>query len=325
MVTRRTCLQAGAVAAGLVAAPRLTHAAFPDRPIRLMLGFAAGGTVDAVGRILAQALGPQLGQQVIVDNRPGAANSLAASVVVRAEPDGHTLLHGAFSHAVAPALVPLTYDTLSDLVGVSQIASVPLLLFAGSNTSFHNVADVVAAARARPATITFASSGPGSSAHLAAELLSRQTGVSFVHVPYRGGGQAVQALLAGDVQLLWDTPQSGTLGLVEERRLRPLAVMGPARLPAFPNVPAIGEAGLGGNLEVQAWQGILVRSGTPPDVVAALHGAITRAMHDADVRERIRAVGVEPMATESAAFTAFFRAETLRWTDIARRAGITAQ
>jgi tripartite-type tricarboxylate transporter receptor subunit TctC len=328
LTRRRVAALAGGLAAS-VAAPRIAAAKFPERPLRIMVGFAAGGTVDTIARILAQALAPILGQQVIVENRPGASTSLAASAVVRGDPDGHTLLFGVFSHAAAPALVHLTYDTLADLTAVSQVASVPLFMFAAGNAPFRSVADVVAAAKANPETVTYGSGGVGSSAHLAAELFARRAGVRLVHVPYRGGGPAVQSLLSGDVQILWDTPQPATRDYIMEGRLRALAVMGRARLAAYPSIPAIGEAGLeaglGDDLEVQAWQGVLVRSGTPPELIIELHRAIVAAMTLPETRARVEALAVEPMATDPEAFGAFFRAEVLRWTEVARRAGITAQ
>jgi tripartite-type tricarboxylate transporter receptor subunit TctC len=147
----------------------------------------------------------------------------------------------------------------------------------------------------------------------------------MVHVPYRGGGPAVQSLLSGDVQILWDTPQPGTRSYLDQGQLRALAVMGRTRLPAYPEIPAIGETGVGDDLEVQAWQGVLVRSGTPPELIELLHRAIVRAMTQPETRSRIETLAVEPMATDPAAFGAFFRSEVLRWTEVARRAGITAQ
>lgn len=290
-----------------------------------MVGFAAGGTVDTIARILAQAMSPMLGQPVVVENRPGASASLAAGAVAHAAPDGHTLLFGVFSNAVAPALMHLNYDTLADLTAVSQVASVPLFMFAAGSSSFRNVADVVAAAKKTPATVTYASGGVGSSAHLAAELFARRADITLVHVPYRGGAPAVQSLLAGDVSLLWDTPQPATRAYIDEGRLRALAVMAPARLAAYPEIPAINEAGLGDDLVVQAWQGVLVRTGTPPDLIDRLYRAIAQAIAEREPRARIAALAVEPMATSPAEFTAFFRTEVLRWTDVARRAGITAQ
>jgi tripartite-type tricarboxylate transporter receptor subunit TctC len=325
-ITRRNMgrLVAGAVA-GLVATPRIARAVFPERTLHIMVGFGAGGTVDTIARILAQVIGPLLGQTVIVENRPGASASIAANAVVQAAPDGHTLLFAVFSHAVAPALVHLNYDTLKDLTAVSQVASVPLFMFAAGKSPYRSVADVVNAAKAAPDTVTYASGGVGSSAHFAAELLARRAGIKLVHVPYRGGAPAVQSLLAGEVSLLWDTPTPATHSFVDEGKLRALAVMSGKRLAGFPEVPAIGELGMGDGLEVEAWQGVLVRSGTPPAVVDVLYRAIAQGMALPETRQRIEAMAVEPMATDPATFGAFFRSEVTRWTDVARGAGIQAQ
>jgi tripartite-type tricarboxylate transporter receptor subunit TctC len=290
-----------------------------------MVGFGAGGTVDTIARIVAQAIGPILGQSVIVENRPGGSGSIAANVVVQAPADGHTLLFGLFSHAVAPALMKLNYDTIGDLIAVSQVASVPLLLFASETSPYHSVADVVAAAKAKPDTVTYASGGVGSSAHLGGELFARKVGIKLVHVPYRGGAQTVQSLLSGEVELMWDTPAPTTHSFVADGKLRALAVMSNKRLSSFPDVPAIGELGYGNDLEVQAWQGVLVRSGTPAAIVDTLYHAIAKGMALDDPRQRIAAMAVEPMATDPAAFEAFFTSEVKRWTDVARTAGIQAQ
>ena len=320
-LTRRTLLLS---TAGL-ALPRLARAAFPERTMRILVGFAAGGTVDTIARILANALGPILGQQVIVENKPGGSGSIAANAAIHAEPDGHTLLFGIFSLAVAPALAKLSYDTTRDLTAVSQVASVPLLMFAGGNTPYSTVADVVAAAKAAPGTITYATGGVGSSSHMAAELFSRRAGITLVHVPFRGSAAAIQSLISGDVQLLWDTPNPTTGDFIARKQLKSLAVMTRARLPAYQGVPAIGEVGLGDDLEVQAWQGVLVRSGTAPAIIATLHKGIVQAMSLPETRTRIEAMSVEPMATDPAAFEAFFKSEVARWTEVARRAGLSAQ
>jgi tripartite-type tricarboxylate transporter receptor subunit TctC len=183
----------------------------------------------------------------------------------------------------------------------------------------------VSAAKAAPETVTYASGGVGSSAHLAAELLSRRAGIKLVHVPFRGGPPAAQAVIAGDVSLLWDTPTPATRSYLDENRLRALAVMSNKRLPNFPEVPAIGELGIGGGLEVQAWQGVLVRSGTSPETIDALYRVISMAMALPDTKNRIEGMAVEPMATDPASFNAFFRSEVMRWTEVARGAGIQAQ
>lgn len=325
VMTRRSFTGLGAGGAALLAAPRIARAAFPERTIRIMVGFGAGGTVDTIARIVAQAIGPILGQSVIVENRPGGSGSIAANAVVQAPADGHTLLFGLFSHAVAPALMKLNYDTIGDLTAVSQVASVPLFLFASETSPYHSVADVVAAAKAKPDTVTYASGGVGSSAHLGGELFARKLGIKLVHVPYRGGAQTVQSLLSGEVELMWDTPAPTTHSFVADGKLRALAVMSNKRLSSFPDVPAIGELGYGNDLEVQAWQGVLVRSGTPAPIVDTLYHAIAKGMALDDPRQRIAAMAVEPMATDPAAFEAFFASEVKRWTEIARAAGIQAQ
>ena len=324
-ITRRTFAGLTAGGAALLAAPRMVRAAFPERTIRIMVGFGAGGTVDTIARVVAQAIGPTLGQSVIIENRPGGSGSIAANAVVQAPADGHTLLFGVFSHAVAPALMKLNYDTIGDFTAVSQIASVPLFLFASEKSPYHSVADVVAAAKAQPGTVTYASGGVGSSAHLGAERFARKVGIELVHVPYRGGAQTVQSLFSGDVELMWDTPAPTTHSDVADGKLRALAVMSNKRLSSFPDVPAIGELGYGNDLEVQAWQGVLVRSGTPAAIIDTLYQAIAKGMALDDTTQRIAAMAVEPMATDPAAFEAFFTREVRRWTDVARAAGIQAQ
>jgi tripartite-type tricarboxylate transporter receptor subunit TctC len=325
VMTRRTFTRFGAGGAALLAAPRIACAAFTERTIRIVVGFGAGGTVDTIARIVAQAIGPILGQSVIVENRPGGSGSIAANAVVQAPADGHTLLFGLFSHAVAPALMKLNYDTIGDLTAVSQVASVPLFLFASETSPYHSVADLVAAAKAKPDTVTYASGGVGSSAHLGGELFARKVGIKLVHVPYRGGAQTVQSLLSGEVELMWDTPAPTTHSFVADGKLRALAVMSNKRLSSFPDVPAIGELGYGNDLEVQAWQGVLVRSGTPAAIVDTLYHAIAKGMALDDPRQRIAAMAVEPMATDPATFEAFFTSEVKRWTDVTRTAGIQAQ
>ena len=327
-LTRRAFTGSSFAAGGaaLLAAPRASPARrFPERTIRVMVGFDAGGTVDTTARIMAQAMGPILGQNVIVENRPGGGGGIAANVVMQAPADGHTLLFGVFSHAVAPALMKLNYDTLKDLTGVSQTASVPLFVLASEQSSYRSVGDIVAAAKQKPGAVTYATGGVGSSAHLGAELFARKAGIELVHVPYRGGAQTAQSLLSGDVELMWDTPQPTTHSFVADGKLRALAVMSNKRLPNFPDVPAIGELGYGQDLEVQAWQGVLVRSGTPTDIIDTLYHAIAKGMALDDPKQRIAAMAVDPMATDPAAFEAFFTSEVKRWTDVARAAGIQAQ
>ena len=324
LISRRS-LTLSAMAVAFAGLPRGAGAAFLERPVRILVGFAAGGTVDAVARVLANGMGPILGHPAIVENKPGGSGSIAANAAITAAPDGYTLLFGIFSLAVAPALVKLNYDTTRDLTAVSQVASVPLFMLTVGKSPFRSVADVVTAAKAAPETITYASGGVGSSGHMAAELFARRAGIRLIHVPYRGSAPATQALVAGEVQLLWDTPTPTMRAFIAQGQLRALAVMTQARLPAFAGIPAISEAGLGGDLEVQAWQGVLVRTGTPREVIATLNRAVVQAMNEPETRQRIAAIGVEPMATSPEAFEAFFKAEVARWTVVAQRAGLKAQ
>ena len=325
LISRRGLTLSVMAAAAVAGLPRGARAAFPERPLRILVGFAAGGTVDAVARVLANGMSPMLGQQVIVENKPGGSGSIAANAAVAAEPDGHTLLFGIFSLAVAPALTKLSYDTARDLTAVSQVASVPLFMLTAGQSPYRSVADLIAAAKAAPDTITYASGGVGSSAHMAAELFTRRAGIRLIHVPFRGSAPAMQALVAGQVQMLWDTPTPAMREFIAQEKLRALAVMTQARLPAYPDIPAIGEVGLGSDLDVQAWQGVLVRAGTPPALIATLNRAVVETMSQSDTRQRIAAIGVEPMATSPEAFDAFFKTEVARWTAVAQRAGISAQ
>ena len=209
---------------------------------------------------------------------------------------------------------------------MSQVAGVPLFMFAAGKSPFESVADAVAAAKAAPNTVSYATGGAGSSGHLAAELFARRAGVTLVHVPFRGSPPAIQSLISGDVQLLWDTPTAATRGYIEQKQMKALAVMTRTRLPAFRDIPAIGEAGLGDDLDVQAWQGVLVRAGTPPEIDRdAAQGDRAGDGACPTRRARIEAMSVEPMATDPAAFDAFFKSEVTRWTEVARRAGLTVQ
>jgi tripartite-type tricarboxylate transporter receptor subunit TctC len=324
LISRRN-LTLSALAAAVASLPSGASAALPERTVRILVGFAAGGTVDAVARVLAHGMSPILGQQVIVENKPGASGSIAANAAIAAPADGHTLLFGIFSLAVAPALIKLNYDTTRDLTAVSQVASVPLFMLTTGKSPFRTVADVVAAAKAAPDRVTYGSGGVGSSAHMAAELFARRADIRLVHVPYRGSAPAMQGLVTGEVQLLWDTPTATMRSFIDQGQVRAIAIMTDARLPSFADVPAIGEAGLGAGLEVQAWQGVLVRTGTTPQVVATLNHAVVQAMQQPDIRQRIAAVGVEPMATSADAFQRFFTSEVARWTAVAQRAGLRAQ
>jgi tripartite-type tricarboxylate transporter receptor subunit TctC len=322
-VLHRRAVMAGAA---LLAAPALAQPGWrPDQPVRLLVGFAPGGAVDTVARLIAPGMAAVLGQSVLVENRAGAGANLAAEAVARSAPNGLTLLLGAFAHGVNPELMRLSYDPLVDLAPVTQVSQVPTLMLASPAAPFRSVAEAVAFARANPGRLTYASGGVGTTSHLAPEMLAHRAGVSFTHVPYRGGAPAMQAVLAGDVMMFFDNPQPATRGAVEEGRLRGLAVMQDTRLPDYPAVPAIVEAGLGGDLTVQSWHGVFARGGTPAPLIAALHAAVLAAIADPTIRARIEALSITLVGAGPEVFAGFYAGEITRWAGVVRAAGIRAE
>ena len=306
--------------------PHRAGARVPGSPAAHPGRFRGGGTVDTIARILANALGPILGQKVIVENQPGGSGSIAATQVMLAEPDGHTLLFGMFSHAVAPALAKLTYDTARDLTAVSQVAGVPLFMFAGGKSPFNSVADAVAAAKAAPNTVSYATGGAGSSGHLAAELFARRAGVTMVHVPFRGSPPAIQSLIAGEVQLLWDTPTAATRSYIDAE-----ADEGARRDDAH------AAAGVPGNARDRRGR---ARRRSRGAGLARRAGARRHAARDhRDAAQGDRAGdGACPIrkradrgdvgradGDRSGGIRTFFKSEVTRWTEVANRAGLTVQ
>ena len=310
----------------MLAMPAIAQTAWrPERPIRLLVGFAPGGAVDTVARLMAQGMSGSLGQQVVVENRPGAGASIAAEVIAHSPPDGEMLLMGAFAHGVNPSIMRLGYDPLRDLVAVTQISQVPTVMLAAADAPFGNVAELVAYARANPDQVTYGSGGVGTASHLAPELFARRAGISLVHVPYRGGAPAMLGLLAGDVDLLFDNPQPATRASVEAGKLRALAVMQTERLPDYPEVPAIAEAKLGPDLTVESWHGIFAPGGTPAPIVAGVYAAVQEALRQPSIRERIEKLSITIVGSPPDAFAAFFAAEVARWGEVVRVAGITTK
>jgi tripartite-type tricarboxylate transporter receptor subunit TctC len=313
-------------AGALLSAPALAQAPWrPDQPVRLLVGFAPGGAVDTVARLVAQGMGAALGQQVVVENRPGAGANIAAEAVAHSAPNGLTLLMGAFAHGVNPSIMRLSYDPLRDLTAVSQVSIVPTMMLSSSRAPFTMAAEAIAYARAHPERVTYGSGGVGTSSHLAPELLAARSGAKLVHVPYRGGAPAMQGLLAGDVQLLFDNPQPATRAAVEDGKVRALAVMQPDRLADYPSVPSITEVGLGADLTVQSWHGIFAAGGTPAATVTALNSAILAALADPAVRRRIEGLSITVVGSTPEAFAAFYAAESRRWAEVVQQAGIKAE
>lgn len=306
--------------------PLRAQASFPARPVRAVLSFPPGGAIDAVTRLIAPRVGELLGQPLVVENRGGAVGSLAAGAVAASAADGHTLLFDASQHVAAHFLLrnlAFSYDTA--FAPVTQLTSVPLLLAAHPSLPVQSVAEFLALGRARAAAgrpLTYASGGNGASTHYAGVLFQKLAGFEVTHVPFRGGGPAVQALLAGTVDFHIGTVGS-TAAMVREARLRGLAVSTPARLPAFPDLPTLQEAGLAGYEWIE-WGGVFAPAGTPAPVIEQLQAALRDALFQPAARERLGAIGMVPVGstpTEFAAFVAEQRALTGRLT---REARITA-
>lgn len=318
---RRDLMRAAAGLAVLAAAP-VRAQAFPSKPLRFVVPFP-GGFTDTLARMVGQKLADSLGQPVLVENRPGASGAIGAQEVLRAPADGHTLFLGHIgTHALNPHLQPrLAYDP-AELVPVSLLVQLPNLLVASPTLPVQSVQELVAAARARPGGLSYASPGNGTSGHLAAELFKAQAGVDVVHVPYKGTAEALQDLGSGRVHLMFDTIAQG-LAQAKGGRVKALAVTSPQRTPLAPEVPTMAESGFPG-WDTAAWFGVMVRAGTPPDAIARLHADAVRALAATDVRDRLLAMGATPVGNTPAEFARFVIAESARWGDVIRKAGIKA-
>lgn len=314
-LTRRRLLLAAALL------PAAAWAAFPDKPLRLVVPFPAGGAADLMARGLAQHLGTQLGQQVVIDNRGGAGGTVAAEIVARAPADGYTLLFGTMgTQAINPALYPkLRYDPLKDFAPVALTHITPRVLVVGPSVKARTVAELVASAKSQPGKLTYGSAGNGSSSHLSGALFESMAGVDLVHVPYKGSAPLLTDLLAGRVDVTFDS-----YTVYEEHirsgRVRALAVTSRSRMGALPQVPTVAESGLAG-YEVSNWLGLLAPAGTPKEVVAALHAATVRAMADAGMKKQLAGLGIEPAASAPEEFAALIRSEIPKWARIVKASG----
>jgi len=315
-------------AAALLAYGGAALAEYPDKPLRLVVGFAPGGAADTVARALAEQLGKRLNQTVVVDNRSGASGNIASQVVLAAPADGYTLLFAGIQLATNPPMMAVGYDPLKDVQMITQFNSVPVVMVVRVESPYKSVSDVIAAMKVngQKGGLTFASGGIGTSSHLAAELLSRSLSLPYTHVPFRGGAPATQALMAGDVEVMFDLMSGSLKGMVDGKKVRPIAVMQEKRVATMQDVPSAGEQGLKGESFIRTWQGVAVRAGTPPDVVAALYQAVADAVRTPAIAERFAALGMETALSASPADAQqFYLAELKRWSALIRAAGIKAE
>jgi tripartite-type tricarboxylate transporter receptor subunit TctC len=303
----RIALMAMAWISGVAAA----HAEYPDHPIRMIYPFTAGGSGDALARLFANALGNVLGQQVFVDNRPGAGGNIGFAAAARAAPDGYTLLSVSPSFAINVTLYPAPgFDPLKEFVPIAPLSTVPNILIVNSASPYKSLKDLVDDARARPGKLKFGSSGIGTSIHLAAELFKAQAKIDIRHVPYRGAANAGTDLLGGHIDMMFDSAPTA-LGNVRTGRARALVIAAPRRLSELPDVQTTAEAGYP-ELLSGAWTGIVAPAGTPQAVIDKLSAAVNRVLHDPTVLEPLSKLGGEPFAGTPAEFGSFIRTEVDR-------------
>jgi tripartite-type tricarboxylate transporter receptor subunit TctC len=298
---------------------------FPAKPLRLVVPFAAGGTVDVLGRIVGQKMSEGLGQPVVVENRTGAGGNIGGDAVAKAAPDGTTMLLAPTGlMTINPTIYKaMPFDPAKDLAPVSLLAVVPNLMVVPPSLPVHTVKEFVAYAKERPGKVFFASPGNGTGIHLSGELFKVMAGVELVHAPYRGSAPALNDLMAGQVQVMFDNMPSA-LPLAQGGKLRALAVTTAKRAKALPDVPTLAEAGLPG-YETSAWFGILVPAHTPADATAILNREIVRALGAPDVQQRLAELGAEPAPMTPAQFATFIAGETTKWSKLARDAHVTAE
>jgi tripartite-type tricarboxylate transporter receptor subunit TctC len=321
MIRRRPILL-GALAAPFVTRQAAAQAWNPDRPIRMVVGFAAGGGTDLTARAMTARLSAELGQPVVVENRPGAGGNIATEIVVRAPADGHTVLMGTIAAlSVNPSLFRnLTFDPLVDLAPISMVGDITNILVCAPEKPYRTVAELIAAAKAQPETLSYGSSGVGGTGHLAGALLDQLAGIKTIHVPYRGGGPLVTDILSGKVDFSFATA-STTIPHVQTGKLRAIAVPTLKRSTLLPDVPAVSETLAG--YDAPNWNALVGPRGITPAMVARFNAAMRSALGDAEVAKHLTTHGVEPIPSSPEELTAFMRSQTAKWRDLIRTANIT--
>jgi tripartite-type tricarboxylate transporter receptor subunit TctC len=296
---------------------------YPSRPIRLIIPFPPGGSNDIVGRIIAQQLGQKLGQTMFVDNRAGAGGVVGTDVAAKAPPDGYTLLVISIAHAVDPFIYKETFDPIKDFVPVASLATGTNVLTVNPTVPVHSVKELIDLAKAKPGFLNYASAGLGSFQNLSGELFGAMANVDIVHVPYKGGGPSMLAVIAGEAQVMFSSIVQ-TVPNIEGGRLRALATGGAKRSPILPNLPTIAEAGVPGYV-ASDWWGILAPAGTPAPIVDKLHRAIDEVLRSEDTKKNLDLQGATPMPMSSAQFGAYIKDEMAKWGPVVQKAGIKAE
>jgi tripartite-type tricarboxylate transporter receptor subunit TctC len=295
--------------------------AYPSRPITLVVPYPPGGSADILARTVGAELGKRLGQPVVIDNRGGAGTAIGTKIVAGAAPDGYTLLLGTVSsQAINPAMNNVAYDPLKDFTAVSPLASIPFVLVANPDAKIDSVAALIAQAKAKPDGLGYASAGPGTSNHLAGELLASEASIRLFHVPYKGSAPALNDVIAGVVPLMFDL-QATTLPYLKSGKLKALAVTTRTRSSLLPDVPTMIESGVPG-YEVSAWFGLFAPAGLPTPILDRLNGEVTAILKTPEMTARLRELGAEPESSDPAAYAVYARNETGKWADIIKRYGL---
>jgi tripartite-type tricarboxylate transporter receptor subunit TctC len=317
-------LAAFGVAASLAAACAVCQAqTWPSKPIRLLVGFPPGGPTDVVARIVSEKVAGQIGERFVIDNRPGAAGNIAVEILAKSNPDGHTLLYSSNAIALSPGLYSkLGYDPLKDLAPITEIGSGCLIFLIHPSLPVTSVKEFIDYAKARPSQLNYASSGAGTSTHLAAVLFSQRTGIQTQHIPYKGTAPSLVDMIAGRTQFLMGAVNTA-VPHVREGRLRALAVTGAKRIQSLPELRTLTESGLPGFV-VTTWQGLFAPAGTPAPVLARINSEFAKAVHSPELKPKLEQQDMEPTGPGIEAFTAMYRGELKTWTKVARDAGLKA-
>jgi tripartite-type tricarboxylate transporter receptor subunit TctC len=297
---------------------------YPNRPIKWVVPFTPGGAMDSMARAIGERLAQSMGQPVVIENRPGAGGTIGSSLVAKSEPDGHTMMIVSIGHAVNPALYPkLSYDPVKSFEPVSLVAIVPNVLVVGPGVKSNNVSELIAAAKAQPGKLTYASAGNGTTIHLGAELFNAMAGVDIMHVPYKGSAPAMTDLLGRQVDIMFDSVSSAKPH-IDSGRLRALAVTTTKRSSVLPNVPTLNEAGLKG-YELNGWYAVFVPAKTPRPIVDKLNAEIVKAIKHPDVAKRFSQLGAEPVGSTPEELAKYLGTEIPRWSEIIRTRNIKAE
>jgi len=325
-MSRRGFSAAAGAGIALAALSPLANAqsAFPSKPIRIVVPFAAGGPTDLMARAIARNMAPSLGQPVIVDNKPGGGGVIGMSEIVRGPADGYAMVFPSILAVTNPALMPnYPFDTLRDFAPLTVVGFIPHAVVVKPDFPARNLQELVEMAKARPGSLSYGSSGNGTSAHLGAALFVQRAGIRAVHVPYRGAGPAVQDLLGGQIQFMF-LDMSSALAQIKAGKLRALAVAPKSRFTGLPDVPTVAEQGYPG-FDVHGWYGLLLKAGTPAPVVQRLYAEVRRSLDAPDVREIFQAQGIEPGGMPPADFTALIRDDLALWKRTVEQLNITLQ